>query len=149
MTPSGAITASPSNTVFAILTSYPSWDSTVAPEEMMWDPMHLVKLPSRGSVLSMPRPTPSSELDSILVLKMYASKIDILHLHGVLDGKDHLPLENLSPEVQSQIGRFLSSFQGTLSIEMFSFDFISRSLPLVPDLMYPESNSTGRNHVQK
>lgn len=57
-----------------------------------------------------------------------ADRIAILHLHGVRDGKDHLPLTALSKTDGVSVADILEDFSGTLSVEVFSYDYLSASL---------------------
>lgn len=57
-----------------------------------------------------------------------ADRIAILHLHGVRDGKDHLPLTALSKTDGPLVANILKDFPGTLSVEVFSYDHLTASL---------------------
>lgn len=58
----------------------------------------------------------------------YAERIREIHLHGVQDGKDHLPLTVLP---DAWLGRFLNSidnFTGVLTLELFELEAVRLSL---------------------
>lgn len=55
-------------------------------------------------------------------------RISIIHLHGVSNGKDHLPLDQLSPDDGEQIVCLLQGFTKVASVEVFSFEALQRSL---------------------
>lgn len=55
-------------------------------------------------------------------------RIPILHLHGVHDGKDHLPLTALSRADSASVVEIIREFSGTLSVEVFSYDHVAASL---------------------
>ncbi|MFZ1984429.1 MAG: cobamide remodeling phosphodiesterase CbiR, partial [Desulfatitalea sp.] len=69
------------------------------------------------------------------VLDLFARRITICHLHGVTDGKDHLSLDRLAPGARTILQRFLQSFQGSLSLEIFSFERLRDSLPCLVAMM--------------
>lgn len=69
------------------------------------------------------------------VLDLFAQRITICHLHGVTDGKDHLSLGRLAPEARTILRRFLKSFQGSVSLEIFSFERLRDSLPCLVAMM--------------
>jgi sugar phosphate isomerase/epimerase len=58
----------------------------------------------------------------------HAERICILHLHGVKNGRDHLPLPALPEAERATVLRILASFSGTASIEVFSPDHLADSL---------------------
>jgi sugar phosphate isomerase/epimerase len=69
------------------------------------------------------------------VLDLFAQRITICHLHGVTNGKDHLSLDRLPPEARTILQRFLQSFQGSVSLEIFSFERLRDSLPCLVAMM--------------
>jgi sugar phosphate isomerase/epimerase len=58
----------------------------------------------------------------------FADMITMIHLHGVQNGKDHLPLTVYDSEWLDRIYSLFRTFTGTVSIEVFSFDPLSDSL---------------------
>jgi sugar phosphate isomerase/epimerase len=58
----------------------------------------------------------------------FRDRISIIHLHGVRDGKDHLPLDQFPLDAGGQIIRLLQQVTRVVSIEVFSFDALNRSL---------------------
>ena len=58
----------------------------------------------------------------------YCGRISIYHLHGVKRGRDHHSLTNLSEADWYLLLDRLKRFQGTVSIEVFSFDRLHKSL---------------------
>ncbi len=69
------------------------------------------------------------------VLRLYADRITIIHLHGVNQGQDHHAIVHLEPDIQRLLARFLINFSGSLSIEVFSSDRLDQSLEAFPGLM--------------
>ena len=51
-----------------------------------------------------------------------------MHLHGVDNHKDHLPLDRLTKENVETVVRMLKQFEGVVSLEVFSFDHLKASL---------------------
>jgi sugar phosphate isomerase/epimerase len=58
----------------------------------------------------------------------WKNRINMIHLHGVRDGQDHCALDALSPAVFTPILAALTSFKETVSIEVFSFKNLKKSL---------------------
>ena len=58
----------------------------------------------------------------------FAPRISIIHLHGVDDRRDHLPLDRLAKPFEDTVMRVLSGFKGIVSLEVFSFDALAASL---------------------
>ena len=58
----------------------------------------------------------------------FAPRVSILHLHGVDNGHDHLPLDRLSKPFEDSVIRVLSGFEGIVSLEVFTFDALAASL---------------------
>ena len=58
----------------------------------------------------------------------YEEHIHIIHLHGVLKNRDHLPLTVFSNRKLAEIINFMAGFQGTVSVEVFNFDSLDTSL---------------------
>jgi sugar phosphate isomerase/epimerase len=66
--------------------------------------------------------------DLELFFRSFGSRISIIHLHGVQNGRDHLPLVQLPPPVEKTIRRLLCRFKGIVSLEVFSFGALAASL---------------------
>ncbi len=66
--------------------------------------------------------------DPLAVYEAFKSRISIIHLHGVQNGSDHLSLDHLEPHLFSKVRSILNDFSGTVSIEVFSFKDLDRSL---------------------
>jgi sugar phosphate isomerase/epimerase len=62
------------------------------------------------------------------VMRRFASRISILHLHGVAAGRDHLALDRLRPSSAEKVFKVLSGFKGIVSLEVFNFDDLVASL---------------------
>jgi len=60
--------------------------------------------------------------------KRYLSRMSIIHLHGLKDGRDHLSLALLSEEKFGEILGLMEGFSGTVSVEVFSFHDLAESL---------------------
>ncbi|CAN2042296.1 TIM barrel protein [Candidatus Magnetomoraceae bacterium gMMP-15] len=58
----------------------------------------------------------------------YQDKTVIIHLHGVENGKDHLSLDKMDSNILNTIIKFLKSFKGVVSLEVFSFENLKASL---------------------
>jgi sugar phosphate isomerase/epimerase len=68
------------------------------------------------------------EFDIIEFFNKYATKTSIIHLHGVKNYRDHLSLQNLPVEVMKSIYKVLEKFNGMVSVEVFSFTDLKKSL---------------------
>jgi sugar phosphate isomerase/epimerase len=64
-------------------------------------------------------------------LDRYLDHTTVIHLHGVHDGRDHLPLDLMPASHLAVIFDRLRFFRGTLSLEVFSLECLQRSLPVV------------------
>lgn len=60
--------------------------------------------------------------------RRYQKQIAIIHLHGVSGGQDHMALDQLVTRNSVQMMRVLKHFSGSVSLEVFSFDHLKRSL---------------------
>ncbi len=69
----------------------------------------------------------------------FLDKTTIIHLHGVRDKKDHIALNNLTPEQQLKIASVITGFKGTVSLEVFSFKDLYNSLHCLENL-FPIQN---------
>jgi sugar phosphate isomerase/epimerase len=70
----------------------------------------------------------------------HAERLSICHLHGVRDGRDHLPLTALPDEETAAVLRILKSFTGTVSLEVFTpgdlaacLEWLEKRLPTWPE----------------
>lgn len=66
------------------------------------------------------------------LLDHFADRITILHLHGVIDGQDHLALQ---PPMGGTMTHYLKGFNGAVSLEVFSFDRLQASLECLAETM--------------
>jgi sugar phosphate isomerase/epimerase len=62
------------------------------------------------------------------VFNKHKKRTSILHLHGVDNQKDHLPLDRLTKENAETVIRMLKQYEGVVSLEVFSFDHLKASL---------------------
>ena len=63
------------------------------------------------------------------VFDKYAKRVSMIHLHGVKDGEDHLGLDACAEkEVMSKFFRILKRFSGSVSLEVFSYERLEKSL---------------------
>jgi sugar phosphate isomerase/epimerase len=58
----------------------------------------------------------------------YRNEAAVVHLHGFRDGRDHLSLRQNSAEANEALRRLLMAFEGTVILELFSFDETVASL---------------------
>ena len=67
----------------------------------------------------------------------FGPSVTMIHLHGVRDGRDHLPLSVLSPAEKGRLAALLRRmhFAGTLSVEVFSVDGFMESLPTLREVL--------------
>ncbi len=57
-----------------------------------------------------------------------AESVSIIHLHGVKEGKDHGPLDQLPDNLLRFLVQKLKTFDGTVSLEVFNYIDLSSSL---------------------
>jgi sugar phosphate isomerase/epimerase len=69
--------------------------------------------------------------DLPLYLKKYLPNTSIIHLHGFQNGIDHLGIDKLNGKTVDLILSHLQNYGGILSIEVFSFDDLKRSLEIL------------------
>ncbi len=62
------------------------------------------------------------------LVEQYAERIPLIHLHGVREGRDHLALTEMAPEFIDPVFTLLNDYQGTVSVEVFSFSALASSL---------------------
>lgn len=67
-----------------------------------------------------------------------AGRIAVLHLHAVHEGKDHLPLTNLSKSDGMAVVKILGDFSATLSLEVFSYNYLKASLEWIEQIVNSE-----------
>ncbi|OQY55368.1 MAG: hypothetical protein B6245_19890 [Desulfobacteraceae bacterium 4572_88] len=70
--------------------------------------------------------------DAEALFDQYAEIISIIHLHGVRDGRDHIPLDRLSDGNVRLVMDILRRFTGVVSLEVFSYEY------LIPSLIFLE-----------
>ncbi|OQY04121.1 MAG: hypothetical protein B6I22_10195 [Desulfobacteraceae bacterium 4572_123] len=58
----------------------------------------------------------------------YSDRTAIIHLHGVKNGRDHIALDRLSGDRMDAVMRILQKFRGTVSLEVFCFEYLKKSL---------------------
>jgi sugar phosphate isomerase/epimerase len=68
------------------------------------------------------------DFDLSAFFRQYRKEITIIHLHGVHGGRDHLALDQLAASDSALIMQGLTQFSGSVSLEVFSFDHLKRSL---------------------
>jgi sugar phosphate isomerase/epimerase len=66
--------------------------------------------------------------DPEAVFSKYKKRTPILHLHGVADHQDHLPLDRLTQADAKTVIKMLKQFEGVVSLEVFSFEHLKASL---------------------
>jgi sugar phosphate isomerase/epimerase len=64
-------------------------------------------------------------------LENYLPQTSIIHLHGIENGVDHLGIDRLNGKIIDLILFKLQSFMGILSIEVFSFGDLKKSLEVL------------------
>lgn len=72
--------------------------------------------------------------DMETVFNRYCHRTSIIHLHGVENHKDHLPLNMLSKEKSEIVMEILKRFNGVVSLEVFSYNHLKDSLPFLEKL---------------
>lgn len=68
------------------------------------------------------------------VFNRYCHRTSIIHLHGVENHKDHLPLNRLQKEESKSVKRILKQFTGIVSLEVFSYPHLKDSLQFLEKL---------------
>ena len=69
--------------------------------------------------------------DPLEYLRTYSDRTSVIHMHGVLNGRDHLALDAIPEDVLEDWLRALRGFKGTLSLEVFSFAHLEASLKVL------------------
>ena len=77
------------------------------------------------------------------IFKRYGSKTSIIHLHGFKRDRDHLAIDQLPAECLQAVLWVLQRFEGTVSLEVFSYDDLNVSLRFL-DNVYNGSFSEER-----
>ncbi|MDL2330171.1 sugar phosphate isomerase/epimerase [Desulfosarcina sp. OttesenSCG-928-A07] len=73
------------------------------------------------------------QMDINAFFQQWQDRMTIIHFHGVADGKDHQPLDNLSSNQAKTCLEILNSFSGTVSLEVFSIDALNPSMAWMMD----------------
>lgn len=73
--------------------------------------------------------------EPIDVFNAFKDRISIIHLHGVDQGQDHQSLDRMAPEAFLKVRAILEEFTGTVSLEVFSFDKLKRSLDFFKEML--------------
>lgn len=60
--------------------------------------------------------------------EQYSDRTAVIHLHGVENGQDHIALDRLSGDRMDAVMRILQQFRGTVSLEVFCFEYLKKSL---------------------
>lgn len=66
--------------------------------------------------------------DPLEHLRLYSHKTSVIHMHGVLNGRDHVALDAIPKDILENWLRALKGFGGTVSLEVFSFVHLEASL---------------------
>jgi sugar phosphate isomerase/epimerase len=66
--------------------------------------------------------------DMASAFEQYADRTAVIHLHGVENGQDHIALDHLSTKQTDAVMRILQKFRGTVSLEVFCFEHLKKSL---------------------
>ena len=61
-------------------------------------------------------------------LARHLARTRIIHLHGVRDGQDHLPLTALNPKRLRAFLRAIRDFSGVVTLEVFEYDALRLSI---------------------
>ena len=72
--------------------------------------------------------------DMETVFNKYCHRTSIIHLHGVENHEDHLPLNRLSKEKTEIVMGILKKFNGVVSLEVFSYNHLKNSLTFLEKL---------------
>lgn len=73
--------------------------------------------------------------DPLAVYEQYKDRISIMHLHGVHQGCDHVSLDLMDPADFTKVRTMLEDFTGTVSLEVFSFENLKRSLDFLREML--------------
>jgi sugar phosphate isomerase/epimerase len=72
--------------------------------------------------------------DFRLAYETFSHRTAIIHLHGVLQGCDHVSLDRMDHENREKVRKMLQSFKGTVSLEVFAFEHLERSLDCLAEM---------------
>ena len=75
------------------------------------------------------------DLDEIY--RRFQDRITIIHLHGVDAGRDHLSLDRLTKRDWESIIPILNDFTESVSLEVFSYEHLSKSLAHLEKILSP------------
>lgn len=78
--------------------------------------------------------------DIQIFFNKFAGNVAIIHLHGVQHGQDHLPLDRLPECLYPPILEILRKFCGTVSLEVFNFEYLQTSLKFL-EMIWDRSRS--------
>ena len=67
-------------------------------------------------------------LDVATVFDRWQERITMVHLHGVADGRDHLPLDRCPMAQRAAVTDRLNRFDGVISLEVFSVAALNASI---------------------
>lgn len=73
--------------------------------------------------------------DLVTVMLQFGDRIEMIHLHAAADGRDHLALDHLAPETRHRLQSHLRHFHGTVSLELFAFERLRRSLDVLDRML--------------
>lgn len=74
-------------------------------------------------------------LDLEAFLAQYGPRIAIGHLHGLCDGQDHRALTGLPDAYRIPLTNWLKRFTGSVSLEVFAFEPLLKSLECLDEMM--------------
>jgi sugar phosphate isomerase/epimerase len=77
--------------------------------------------------------------DILAFFTKYADAVAIIHLHGVQNGKDHLPLDRLPASRLKAVLEILKKFKGTVSLEVFNYEYLQTSLDFLETYWHNDS----------
>ncbi len=69
------------------------------------------------------------------VYNKYEEKTPIIHLHGIKNTRDHLPIDRLSQKQMDSLLLILKQFTGVVSLEVFSYQYLQDSLIFLEKIM--------------
>lgn len=72
--------------------------------------------------------------------RQYADRIQEIHLHGVKEGRDHLPLTAFPADWLGQFLNSIDNFTGVLTLELFEFEAVRLSMERLSQCLIEHSN---------
>jgi sugar phosphate isomerase/epimerase len=72
------------------------------------------------------------------IFNLFENRIEMIHLHAAAKGQDHQALDCLTPDDCSLLKPHLQEYRGTVSIEVFSFERLERSLAVLDRMIAPQ-----------